>query len=164
MVNLSDYFSQFNLERVSFDAKFIQADFSFQQSDRDAAWELYVELLTRVSTQHIAPPDGDEVTALRSIYSLFPITRQILRARGKSCINFSKVAIPVLNQVVRPFTAKWHGREVRGAFDSPEEREEFRRDLSSLQSELRNYNRMLANIAGVEDLTSLSSDAGAPKN
>ena len=46
--------------------------------------------------------------ALDSFYALFPVTREILRRRGRGAIAFSKVAIPVLNQVVRPFTARWH--------------------------------------------------------
>ena len=38
---------------------------------------------------------------------------------------------------------------------------EFRRELIALQEDLRNYNRMLANIAGVEDLTDLEIGSGS---
>ena len=77
------------------------------------------------------------------------------RDTGKCAIQFSKVAIPVLNQVVRPFTAKWHRESLAGAFDDPARRGEFRAELEALQGELWNYNRLLARIAGVEDLTNL---------
>ena len=64
-------------------------------------------------------------------------------------------AIPVLNQIVRPFTAKWHRESLAGAFQDEDRREEFREELASLREDLRNYNRMLAEIARVEDLTDL---------
>ena len=49
---------------------------------------------------------GDESTALDGVYALFPVTREILRRRCRSAMSFSKIAIPVMNQVVRPFTTK----------------------------------------------------------
>ena len=66
----------------------------------------------------------------------------------------------MLNQVVRPFTAKWHKESLAGAFDDEAKRDEFREELAALQDELRNYNRMLAEIAGVEDLTDLEGSIG----
>ena len=46
---------------------------------------------------------GDDKTALDSIYSLFPITREIgPQARTFDCAVQGKIAIPVLNQIVRP--------------------------------------------------------------
>ena len=64
------------------------------------------------------------------------------------------IAIPVLNQIVRPFHyAKWHGESLAGAFDDSEKRREFRQELAALQRELREYNRVLAKIADVEVFT-----------
>lgn len=51
---------------------------------------------------------------------LFAFTREILRRRGCSTVNFSMIAIPVLNQIVRPFTMKWHREDFDGAFDDDE--------------------------------------------
>ena len=76
-----------------------------QDADKDAAWELYVELLTRITTQALPVDQGTEETALASIHSLFKTTRDILKSHGRQCIAFSKVAVVVLNQVIRPFTA-----------------------------------------------------------
>ena len=125
--------------------------------DKDAAWELYVEMLTRITTQALPSKKGDEQTALDSVYSLFPTTRKILRQRGRKTIAFTKVAVPVLNQIVRPFTAKWHKKSLAGAFKDKTKRKEFRDELKKLQGRLQNYNRMLAEIAGVEDLTDLEN-------
>ena len=71
-----------------------------------------------------------------------------------------------MNQVVRPFTTKWHPQSLAGALGDAEKRSEFRQDLEALQSDLRNYNRLLAQIAGVEDLTDLETrpDAGDVPN
>ncbi len=83
------------------------------RSGKEAAWDLYVELLTRITTQPLPDEDGVEQTALDSIYALFGITRETLKAHGRSCIQFAKIAIVVLEQVVRPFTAKWPAKPKR---------------------------------------------------
>ena len=154
-MDLGNLFKKFNLEKVRLNLHAVQLELSFQEDDKDAAWELYVEMLTRIVTQPLPSEAGDEKTALDSVYSLFSTTREILRRRGRGTIQFSKVAIPVLNQVVRPFTAKWHRESLIGAFSDEIKQAEFRHELRFLQGDLRNYNRMLADIAGVEDLTDL---------
>ncbi len=161
-MQLGSLLSNFRLEKVRLGPAWANVEIAFDQSDQDAAWELYVEMLLRVVTQPLPSEGGDESTALDSIYALFPVTRGILRRRGRSAISFSKVAIPVMNQVVRPFTTKWHPQSLAGALGDSEKRAEFRQDLEELQSDLRNYNRLLAQIAGVEDLTDLEvrPDAG----
>lgn len=159
-MNLAELFRSFQLEKVRLNTALIRADITFETADRDAAWELYIEMLTRIVTQPLPSDAGDEETALASVYSLFGVTREILRRRGRRTVQFSKVAIPVLNQVVRPFTAKWHRESLAGAFDSEVRRVEFRAELEALQVELRNYNRMLADIANVEDLIDLEVTDG----
>lgn len=154
-MNLRALLNEFHLEKVRLNLMGLGLETDLNQDDQDAAWELYVEMLTRIVTQPLPSEVGDERTALDSVYSLFPTTREILHRRGRGAIQFSKVAIPVLNQVVRPFTAKWHKESLAGAFDNPHGRSEFRTELVALQEELRNYNRLLARIAGVEDLTDL---------
>ena len=117
-MNLSQKFRRFHLEKVRLNTALVRADITFVDDDRDAAWELYIEMLTRIVTQPLPSESGDEATALDSVYSLFGITREILRRRGRRTVQFSKVAIPVLNQIVRPFTAKWHRESLAGAFDT----------------------------------------------
>ena len=146
---------KFHLEKIQLNTKLVNAEISFKSSDQDAAWELYIEMLTRIVTQPLPSEAGDEQPALDSVYSLFPTTREILRRHGRGTIQFSKIAIPVLNQVVRPFTAKWHKESLAGAFRDESKRKEFREELETLQEDLRNYNLMLSEIAGVEDLTDL---------
>ena len=153
--SLEGLFKSFHLDHVKIDAGLASAQFSFQEEDKDAAWDLYVEMLTRITTQHLPTKSGNEQAALDSIYSLFPITREILHRRGRRTIRFTKVAIPILNQLIRPFTTKWHQKSLSKGFDDPLTCREFRKELADLLIHMRNYNRMLAKIAKVEDLTDL---------
>lgn len=125
-------------------------------NNRKAAWDLYVEMETRITTQPLDTDHGDEKTALDNIYSLFQTTREILLAQGPDCVVFAKIAIEILNQKVRPFTAKWHRKSLAGAFDDAAACAEFRDELESLQEILRAYTRTLAVLAGIEDIASLS--------
>ena len=145
----------FRLQKVRVGPRWASAIVRFEEPDKDAAWELYVEMLTRIVTQPLPSEMGDEKTALDSVYSLFPTTREILSRHGRRTIQFSKVAIPVLNQIVRPFVAKWHKKSLSRAFRKPGVRSEFRRELADLREILCDYSRLLADIAGVEDLTDL---------
>ena len=63
----------------------------------------------------------------------------------------------MLNQIVRPFTAEWHRRSLVGHFDSVEACTEFRAELEKLRAKLHHYMGMLAEMAGVENLTKLES-------
>ena len=161
LIKINELFARFRLEKVKLGPSWANAEISIDTCDSDAAWDLYIEMLTRIATQPLPDEAGDEETALDSVYSLFPITREVLRRRGRRAINFTKIAVPVLNQVVRPFTAKWHGKRLAGDLADEDIRSEFRQELAVLQDDLRNYNRMLAGIAGVEDLTDLEADSGA---
>ena len=127
-------------------------------NDQKAAWDLYIEMVTRITTQPLDPEHGDEKTALDSVYSLFQTTREILLVQGPDCVEFAQIAIVILNQEVRPFTAKWHRKSLAGAFDNPDECNEFRTELESLQEILRAYMRTLAVLAGIEDITNLSQE------
>lgn len=127
-------------------------------NNRKASWDLYIQMVTRITTQPLDPEHGDEKTALDSVYSLFQTTREILLAQGPDCVEFAQIAIVILNQEVRPFTAKWHRKSLAGAFDNPDECNEFRTELESLQEILRAYMRTLAVLAGIEDITNLSQE------
>jgi hypothetical protein len=135
---------------------FLETEWKPTDPDKGAAWDLYVELLTRIATQTLVTEEGEEKSALESVYSLFPTTRTILKTRGRQCVEFTKLAVVVLNQIVRPFTAKWHRISNDTGFSDQNVRAEFRNELADLQVELIKYTRALADIAQVEDLTALN--------
>lgn len=162
-MKLKDWFRHWGLTNIKLTAGFFESEWQAQTADQDAAWELYVEMLTRIVTQPLPDRDGDEQAALNSVHSLFGITREILRRQGRDCEQFSKVAIVVLNQIVRPFTAKWHKLALAGAFDQPERCRAFRAELKALQLDLLIYAKALAAIAQVEDLTAAAFDEPADR-
>ena len=84
-----DFLKQWGLSSLKLSLGFLNATFAPQDPDRAAAWDLYVELLTRVTTQHLPPDDGDEKTALESIHALFPLTRETLRKHGSGCVELT---------------------------------------------------------------------------
>lgn len=158
-MNFSNWLEKWGMESLKITPPFLQMEWTPQAADKNAAWALYIELLTRITTQPLPIEHGDEKTALDSVYSLFATTREVIREYGPDCINFTKIAIVVLNQVIRPFTAKWHRKSIAGDFENESERTVFRDELAALQEELRKYSRMLADIADVEDLTNLEDTA-----
>lgn len=159
MASLKELLNRFHLDKVRIKTGFVDAEIHFSDVDKTAAWELYIELLTRISTQYLPPEDGDEKSALDSIFALFKLTREIIKKNGPRSINFTRIAIVVLNQVIRPFTARWHRLSLGGAFNDPHQCGVFREELRALQASLRNYTRLLAEMAGVEDLTDLEEEA-----
>lgn len=154
----SKWLEQWDMTSLKIKTPFLDMEWKPQDEDKAAAWDLYIELLTRITTQPLAQDHGDEKAALDSIYSLFGITRDVIKGNGRHCIEFTKIAIVVLNQIIRPFTARWHKLSMDDAFKDKEQCELFRKELSELQAALRIYTKMLANMAGVEDLTELEAE------
>lgn len=155
-MQLRKLLEKWDLTSLRITAPFLEMQWEPRDEDKTAAWELYVELITRVATQDLDPDESDEAAALKSVYELFPLTRDTIKRNGRYCINFTRIAVVVLNQKVRPFTAKWHPRVLAGPLDAAARRQ-FRTELASLQTDLRNYTRLLADMADVEDLTDLQA-------
>ncbi len=152
------WLENWDMTSLKFSVPFLEMEWNPAEPDKDAAWELYIELLTRITTQPLPEGDGDEKTALQSVHSLFGLTRSIIRYHGRDCKEFTKIAIVVLNQIIRPFTAKWHKALVAGEFRRPDVCKNFREELNGLQVKLHIYTKMLSQMAGVEDLTNLEKE------
>lgn len=141
-------------------------EFEPDEVQQRAAWSLYVELTTRIATEPLDPERGLLREALNSLYSLFDLTREILREAGpnvaKGPSSFGTVAIDVLNKGLRPFTTKWYPsllthEQKRPSDVSALEHEqawahatEMRQELGELQEQLKIYAKVLAQIAGVK--------------
>ena len=152
------------------------------ERETEAAWEMYIELATRISTQALKEDEGILREALSSLHELFPLTREILRRqgptvarkKGKGDHSFAELAIYVLNYAVRPVLAKWHPlleeyeaaradeKSVRAHEVEWEHAAELRGVLEELRSVLLDYANLLAAVAGVAPLISLDEqeDAG----
>ena len=142
------------------------------EDERRAAWEMYVELITRILVEELEPGQGFLREALTSLYSLFGTTRDILRKYGPgvaapskgSDLSFGIIAVAVLNKALRPLLTKWHPElshyESQRAPDlSPLEHEraweradELRADLNEVRGALRTYAYYLGKVAEVPSL------------
>jgi len=136
-------------------APFMEMEWNPSEPDKDAAWEMYVELVTRITTQKLDDSKGIEKKALESVYHLFSLTREILKKYGRNGEEFAKLAILILNNIIRPFTAKWHKISEEQGFKNDTIKNEFRKELEELQRKLKIYTKMLADMAGVKDLINI---------
>lgn len=155
----SEWLEKWSMTSLKIKTPILEMDWQPKDEDKCAAWELYIELLTRIATQELPIEHGDEATALESIHKLFGLTREVIKKHGRHCITFTRIAIIVLNQKIRPFTAKWHKEMLSNAFDEPNKCDKFRQELAELQDVLKSYTKMLSDMAGVEDLTEMEGDS-----
>lgn len=142
------------------------------EQERAAAWEMYVELITRVSLEHLRPDEGLLREAFSSLYTVFDATRQILRKHGPTVavpkggysMSFGLIAVSVLNGALRPVLTRWHPllldyENARPVEHSPYEYElrwkhydQVRNTLNNLRDVLAEYADVLARVAGVPSL------------
>ncbi|MFI8233466.1 hypothetical protein ACIGDI_32035 [Streptomyces sp. NPDC085900] len=138
--------------------------------ERRAAWELYVELVTRVSVVPLRAEEGLLREAMDSLYSLFATTRDVLRRHGPEVAepkrngqyNFGYLAVAMLNFGIRPLLASWHPALENWESQRPDDRS--RRDherswpeADDLRAALQDTRRILAAYADL-----LASACGVP--
>jgi hypothetical protein len=143
------------------------ATWAADPSVQNAAWELYIELATRVSTEPLPPDEGILREALSSLHNLFEVFRDVLRKAGPG-VGVGKqevggAAIGVLNKGVRPFLTKWHPllgdwEALRAQTDSVRAHEakwgqaaDFRKELEAVRAGLVLYANLLSQLAGVNE-------------
>lgn len=132
------------------------------EREQDAAWEMYVELVTRISVTELQPGEGLLRESLSSLYSIFTTTRQILREHGPSVarpkgdgeLSFGYIAISVLNFALRPVLTKWHPllldyEHRREASVSPLRHEEAWERATELRQVLNQVRCVLIDYAGL---------------
>jgi len=142
------------------------------ESERKAAWEMYVELITRISVAELKPGEGLLREALSSLYTLFDTTRIILRKygpsvaqpKGKDKLSFGYLAVAILNAVLRPVLAKWHPllldyESTKESSVSPleherqwDKNEELRGVLKDVRGVLIEYANLLAQVIDIPSL------------
>lgn len=150
----------------------IEGTWEPDETEQKAAWEMYVELVTRISVAELRPNEGLLREALSSLHSLFATTRSILRQYGPSVaepkgedqISFGLLAVSILNTVLRPILAKWHPLLLDYELARPNgvsmlEYEvkwahcgELRSDLEKTRLILKEYADILAKVAGIPSL------------
>ena len=139
-------------------------------AERAAAWELYVELITRAAV--VPLENGLLREALSSLYSLFSSARSVLREYGPQVAeprrdgeyNLGYLLVVMLNYAVRPVLSYWHPalqawEHTRPTDTSPIEHErawdyydDLRAVLADCRDHLAIYAGLLATACGVPDL------------
>ena len=140
---------------ILFDGRFVEQWNSdpvvINDDDRSAAARLRIQLVSRITTQRLPYVDGEEVTALTSVYRLFDLAREIFSDHPRSSVT-DAVVWHVMNTHVRPFTAKWHRQSERGALAALDATDIFRHELAILQKYLLRFDALLV---AIRDGTSL---------
>jgi hypothetical protein len=142
------------------------------EKEQQAAWELYIELVTRVSVAGLQEDEGLLRESLSSLYVIFTTTREILRKYGpaiarpkaEGSLSFGYLAIQILNYSLRPVLATWHPllldhEHTRHPATSVFEHErkwnraaELRQVLNDTRVVLQDYTTILAQVANVPQL------------
>lgn len=140
------------------------------ESERMAAFDIQVELVTRIGVQELAPGTGSLREALTSLKSLIDFTRATLhtysigleRGTAGGAPTVQSLAYGLINDVIRPFTSTWHPRlaayEARCPADVAPldhetawpEAERMRSELGALQGPLRRIADGLGGISGAD--------------
>lgn len=150
MAALQDYLVRNGLDKCKVSAFFFSFEFTGEEKHKDAAWNLFVDIGSRIATQALPDDVGDEQRALDSLYEFFLNSRETLRTDGRISRRLSLTVFFMLNKVLRPFLANWHQRSLAGELKKPEGCQAFRNDLKALQPELRACAITLADAAGVD--------------
>ena len=144
------------------------------ESEVKAAWELYVEMVTRTPLGSVSPGEGSAREALTSIYSLFDTTREILKKYGPGIaipkggrkLSFGYLAVSMLNHVLRPCLTVWHPRLQAWERENPgkletewADREEFQKGLDKSREQLSQYASLFAKVADVPELLTEGTNA-----
>jgi hypothetical protein len=150
----------------------IEGKWEADRNQQLASWEMYIELVTRISVQPLGDSEGTFREALSSLYVLFGETRRILRTYGpgvakpehKKYISFGAISVDVLNVWLRPFLSKWHPLLLDHEAHKPADRsapdhekdwasvKDARAALRELQGKLVLYADLLAEVSGVPSL------------
>ena len=117
------------------------------KKDKKVAWDIFIELRTRVATRPLSMDNGTEEAALNSIYQVFVNTRETLKRHGPIAKEVRNCILDILD-TTEPFTSSWHRKKIDGAFAETEQCKLFRQELLNLQSKLNKHLDLLEEMVG----------------
>lgn len=143
-----------------------QLDLEPDEVEQRAAWELYVELMTRVATRPLEPGTGLIREALSSLHGIISVTREVLREAGPGVAqgpnSLGNLAVEVIVQGIRPFLSRWHPLLLKYEHERPadvnqfeheqawSEAVQFHEELAEFQDQILVYVDALGRIAGIK--------------
>ncbi|GAA3535539.1 hypothetical protein GCM10022222_18950 [Amycolatopsis ultiminotia] len=139
-----------------------------ERVEQSLAWELHVELASRITSVTLGPEEGLLSEALDSLYCVFETARHALAAhppqRALVEDSLHQVVFRLLNQGLRPFLSRWHPRLDAYHARRPQhvsrldhelawaQAGQLRAELAELQVLLRDVTERLAELAGAGSL------------
>ena len=146
-------------------------------AERHAAWEMCIELSTRVAVVPLRNNEGLLSEALGSMHAIFGETRAILRGNGPDLaihrrgeLSFAVLAGHMLNQVLRPVTAFWHPRLAQwadscdksmGALEKEKsfpDHQRLRDILDAIRTPLTDFATVFAEASGAQEFLRIQLD------
>ncbi|MFA5262069.1 MAG: hypothetical protein WC450_12670 [Candidatus Omnitrophota bacterium] len=140
----------------------IKGVWDVKECETQAAWETYIEIVTRILPVNPATHTRRPELELVSIRELFDKIRDILKKFGPSTgqtnlaggLTFAFLALTIMNVVLRPVLMDHKltsGEESRKALDkSPEENTQICEQLNTTYAVLIDFCNILTQAAGVE--------------
>lgn len=129
------------------------------ETDRQIAYRIWIELSTRKLGLEINPDDDVISELYDSWYTFFSVTRELVKDvpvskfRRKDTERIVRLSIEVLNNGIRPHLTKWHARfrrwnksaldEIRNAEKSPQEVQREFPDYDILVADMERVNKRL---------------------
>lgn len=155
---------------------FLEAETTWKidEVQKKAAWEVYVELATRITTAELNKGEGLLRESLSSLYSFFPNTRELLKKYGPHIATpanpeettLGHLMINLLNRVIRPVLSNWHPRLLAWEQQKPnnidaklhednwEYNDELREELNRIRKQLIEYAEVLGTVSEISNLIS----------
>lgn len=153
------------LDSVSISAGPLNATFKPTDEERDAAWQIMVDLGTSVATQPFLEDSGHLRDVMTSLHRIFNSIKQALKdlrpSKFDSDMNFASVCMSLLTGCLGPFLARWHEPladfEVSRGEKSSERVHELQwpfrgeciADLNELQNTMLAFTQLLSGLSGV---------------
>ena len=147
-----------------------KGNFEPDDTEKDFAWAIYIELTSRVTLAPLAEHEGSLREALTSYYSVFKTLREQLRQAGPGIgrrrdgdgIPLAATTVWLMNGILRPLLAQWHPRltiyeEQRpsgvGAFTHEEAWEygpALRKDLANARAKVRPFAVLYETVCDIQ--------------
>ena len=118
------------------------------EQDKALAWDIYVELVTRIATQKLEDGTGINGSAIDSIVNLFGHTREAMKKHGCRSSNTATLIVGYLNTYIRPQTSKWHrDRQRWNSIENGELEIDDKKEEQVFRTELKETQRRLTQLA-----------------
>ena len=149
----------------------LQGRWTPNAAERAAAWDLLVELVTRIAVVPLHSGTGISSEALSSLHALFAAGRSALQRHGPEVaaprrgeLSLATIVAHLLNRVLRPVLAEWHpivkAQEAAGGPEWETNDARLREVLSALQMLVGDYAKELAEACDAGEFVRFLLDEG----